>query len=214
MGKDVAVLRKIGDTKSFITRAEKRHIGISEQLALLHEQQKEIETELNEARKRLADMGAEAAKELSLQQTNAVNVGSGLEDAVRMLMVAMHTCQNLPLQLAGAIAVVSNCLPPSAVVSEDAHEERQNMTVDDGPSLTEEDVPARQLDAALPPDRLVGTVAIWSVPLSGKREELDQITTDKDFVVWATTGKRFRNGPHYMSLSMVVPSMRMIRVNC
>ena len=135
MGKDVAALRKIGDTKSFITRVEKRHIGISEQLVLFQEQQKDIEAELNEARKGLADMGAEAAKELRLQQTPAVVVGSGVEDAVRMLMVAMHTCQNLPPQLAKAVAVVSSCWPTSDCVSEDAHEENQSMTVDDGPGL-------------------------------------------------------------------------------
>ena len=134
-GEPVEVWGRIRDTKGFITRAEKRHMGITEQLVLLQEQQAEIDKELAEARKRLVGMEVEATRELNMQPKVAVNASSGLEDAVRMLMVAMHTCQNLPPQLAEAVAVVSSCLPTSDCVSEDAHEESQSMTVNDGPGL-------------------------------------------------------------------------------
>ena len=187
-----SVLGLIEGTKNYISRAEKRHIGITEQIVALQEQQAEIDKELRKARTRLADMEVEAAKQLNMQPKVAENTSSGLEDAVRMLMVAMHTCQNLPPKLAEAVAVVSSCLPPSAGVSEDAHEEKQGMTVDGGAGLKEEDVPAGQLDAALPPDRFVGTVAVWSPQLSGKRDELDHCTTDEEFLAWAKAAKRFR----------------------
>ena len=95
-------------------------MGISEQIVVLQEQQEEIEREFKEVRKRMADMETEAAKELNLQPRIAVNVNTGLEDAVRMLMVAMHTCrQNLPPKLAEAITVVSNYLPIPTDVSEE-----------------------------------------------------------------------------------------------
>ena len=70
------------------------------------------------------------------------------------------------------------------------------MTVDDGPSLKQTNAPPRQLDAALPPGRLVGTVAVWSEPLSEEREELDEITTDKDMIAWDKSARRVRSGTH------------------
>ena len=140
-----SVLGLIEGTKNYISRAEKRHIGITEQIVALQEQQAEIDKELRKARTRLADMEAEAAKQLNMQPKLAENTSSGLEDAVRMLLVAMHACQTLPPNLAEACAAVSTCLPQPGV-SEDVHE----MSMDGGASLREEEVPAGQLDVALP----------------------------------------------------------------
>ena len=118
-----------------------------------------------------------------------------LENAVRMLMVAMHACrQNLPPQLAQAVTEVSNCLPPHTGTSEDAYEEKEGMVTDEGEDLKEEDIPAGQLDVALPADRGVRAVAVWTGQLSGKREELEQCTSDEDFITWAKAAKKHRQG--------------------
>jgi F0F1-type ATP synthase membrane subunit b/b' len=186
-----SVLGLIEGTKNYISRAEKRHIGITEQIVALQEQQAEIDKELRKARTRLADMEAEAAKQLNMQPKLAENTSSGLEDAVRMLLVAMHACQTLPPNLAEACAAVSTCLPQPGV-SEDVHE----MATDGGVNLKEEDVPAGQLDVALPSGSSERTLVGWEAPLSGKREELESCETDEQFLAWAKAAKRSRPSPY------------------
>ena len=98
-----------------------------------------------------------------------------------MLMVAMHSCQDLPPKLAGAVEAVSKCLPVTAL-SEDGHEDRQGMVVD-GVELKEENVPAAQLDVAIPPDR----IEIEPV--------LEELSHD-DLLVWAKERRRVRAKPY------------------
>ena len=137
-----------------------------------------ISIEINESEARLQQMETQAAK------TMGSIGGSGLEDAVRMLMVAMHSCKDLPQNLAGATEAVSKCLPAPAV-SEDAYEESQGMAVDGvGVGLKVEDVPAAVLDVAIPPDRIEPEVA------------LEQLSHD-DLLKWATSErKRARMTPY------------------
>ena len=154
-------------------------------------QRESMERDITEAEDRLKAMEAEAAKQLNVQPKLAENTSSGLEDAVRMLLVAMHACQTLPPNLAEACAAVSTCLPQPGV-SEDVHE----MSTDGGVNLKEEDVPAGQLDVALPSGSSERTVVVWEAPLSGKREELETCVTDEQFLAWAKAAKRSRPAPY------------------
>ena len=140
-----SVLTQIESTKGFIGRATKRQEALDERIAELQAERAQVHQEVAEAEARLSRLEAEAAKQLNVQPKLAENTSSGLEDAVRMLLVAMHACQTLPPNLAEACAAVSTCLPQPSV-SEDVHE----MSMDGGASLREEEVPAGQLDVALP----------------------------------------------------------------
>ena len=85
--------------------------------------------------------------------------------------------------MAGAVEAVSKCLPV-IVVSDDAGREEADMKMD-GEVVGESQIAPGRLDEAL------GT----SQPLSGKREELDRVNSDVDFLAWAKAAKRLRVGP-------------------
>ena len=170
-------LRGIESTRGYIGRQKKKCEGVRSRMVEL---QKEIEvlecevvsitTEIQESEMRLQRMESEASKTMC-------STVSGLEDAVRMLMVAMHSCQDLPPKLAGAVEAVSKCLPVTGV-SEDG----RGMAVD-GVELKEEEVPAAQLDAAIPPDR----IEIEPV--------LEELSHD-NLLVWAKERRRVRAKPY------------------
>ena len=173
--------------RGFIGRQESRIENIEAEIAEMEKSKTAMAEELAASKVKMKELEEQARSQLGGASTSSHTEKTGdLENAVRMLMVAMHACrQNLPPQLAQAVTAVSSCLPPSTGVSEDAYEEREGMATDDGEGLKEIDIPAGQLDVALPADRGVGTVVVWQEPLSGKREGLDHCTSDADFIAWA-----------------------------
>ena len=179
-------LHGIESTRGYIGRQEKKReaaksriLELEKEIESLKSEETSITVEIHETRTRLQRMETEAAKTMGVVE----NATSGLEDAVRMLMVAMHTCRDLPPKLAGAVEAVSKCLP-IIVVSDDAGREEADMKID-GEVVDESQIPPGRIDEAL------GTTQ----PLSGKREELDRVTSDEDFLAWAKAAKRFRVGP-------------------
>ena len=109
-----SALSQIEATKAFLERAEKRRDAAAEEIETLRAQKAEMDQEIQKARERLANMEIEAAKVLNIpiaqHNEGAMNA---LEDAVRTLMVAMHSCQQLPSQVAEAVEALATCLPPS-----------------------------------------------------------------------------------------------------
>ena len=70
-----------------------------------------MDQKIQKARERLANMEIEAAKVLNIREEPTNAAFTKLENAIRTLMVAMHSCQQLPPQLAEAAAAVTTCLP-------------------------------------------------------------------------------------------------------
>ena len=88
----VSVLKLIEGTKSFITRAEKRHVLVTEQIAELMKEQSSMEKELSEAEERLKRMEEEAADLLNcrpapyqITTTGSLSVDSLLQNCASLL---------------------------------------------------------------------------------------------------------------------------------
>ena len=191
-----SVHTQLVSVQGFIGRQENRIEKIEAEIAEMEKSKTVMVEELAASKVKMKELEEQARSQLGGPSAPSPTEKIGdLENAVRMLMVAMHACrQNLPPQLAQAVTAVSNCLPTPTGTSEDAYEEKEGMVTDDGGGFKEEDIPAGQLDVALPAARGVGTVAVWTGQLSGKREELDQCTSDEDFIAWAKAAKKQRQG--------------------
>ena len=108
------VLKHVESTKGFVTRAEKRQAHLVAQMAGLQEESEKLAKEISEANERLKQMEAEAANILNVPKAkHSEGATNALEDAVRTLMVAMHSCQQLPPQVAQAAEALATCLPPA-----------------------------------------------------------------------------------------------------
>ena len=109
-----SALSQIEATKAFLERAEKRRDAAAEEIETLRAQKAEMYQEIQKARERLANMEIEAAKVLNIPKAqNSEGAINALEDAVRTLMVAMHSCQQLPPQVAQAAEALATCLAPA-----------------------------------------------------------------------------------------------------
>ena len=109
-----SALSQIEATKAFLERAEKRRGAAAEEIETLRAQKAEMDQEIQKAQERLANMEIEAAKVLNIPKAqNSEGAINALEDAVRTLMVAMHSCQQLPPQVAQAAEALATCLPPA-----------------------------------------------------------------------------------------------------
>ena len=145
----VSVMQQIGATKGYITRAEKRHIAITDQVAALQVQQAELEKELSDARKRLVAMEAEAARNLNVQPASNEGAMTALEDAVRTLMVAMHSSrEQLPPQLYAAVEAVSTILPAPPPSKDYLEEEEDTPGRAERTPVHDSDIAMDDLEAA------------------------------------------------------------------
>ena len=135
-----------------------------------------MEEELAASRVKLKELEEQARSQLGGVTENApTDKMAGLEEAMRMLMATLHE-GNLPPQAQEAAQVVCNLLAP-----EPASEEVAEM-------VDEETVSPGRLDESL-------AVVVRSTGLKGKREELDNVTSDEDFLAWAKAAKKSRSGP-------------------
>ena len=133
-----SVLERLDNTKGFITRAEKRLLSLKEAAAAACNAVDEAEEELDAARRRATVLEEEARVELKAAPAPAPQA-DGLEDAIRTLMVCLHSLQ-LPAQVCTAATAVVNLLPQHAP-SADAEET--------GVLISENAVAAGRLDEPL-----------------------------------------------------------------
>ena len=140
-------------------------------------QQEDASQSIAEARERLKKMEEEVVDELAPNRK-----GLDLEEAVRMLMVTMHSCQQLPSAVTEAASAVVNLLP-NAEVSQEAEE-----VALDGPALAESLVPPARLDSALPMDVQDANVKeCWETAI-GEIAAIDA-GSDADLLAWARSVK-------------------------
>ena len=91
----VSVLTQIESTKGFIERATKRQTAVDAKITELQSESNQIQQELAEAGERLSKLEVEAAELLHFKPPAEQNASrdalNALENAVRTLMVAMHS---------------------------------------------------------------------------------------------------------------------------
>ena len=83
-----SLAERIAGTRGFIDRQEKRVRAKVDEIAKAEAELEDLNATLKEHREQLAKLEAEATAELI-----PADVSGNLEDAVRMLMVCMHSCQ-------------------------------------------------------------------------------------------------------------------------
>ena len=115
-----SVHKNIDATRAFIGRAEKRHQDLVDEVTAMQEKEKAVFEELEDARKRLRTMEAEAREALAVP-TPGHNCAEGLTDAVRTLLVTMHK-HELSQEMREVVAAVTQQLPDEPL-SEDFAEE-------------------------------------------------------------------------------------------
>lgn len=166
-------LRSIESTRAFISRQERRMAAMTEEIAKLQAQQLEISQSVEEAKERMRRMEAEVRGDPAPPGNSA-----DLEEAVRLLMVTLHTHQQLPPAIAEAADAVMRKLP-----TPNPSEDVEDMPVD-GVRIPEDAVPAASLDAAMPPAAQNTTdKRMWAETLS----EIGGIeaSSDADLLSWA-----------------------------
>ena len=163
------------DTRSFIGRAEKRHAALKAQQAQLEEDLRVAENEIAETKQRLAAMEKEAAQELVTTESTSSSA-SGLEDAVRDLLVMLHGARGLPPAVSAAGGDVYALLPAHQM-SSDVDEEPADGGME---NMSESNVAAGSLDIALPDEN----------------EDVQNLTSDEDLLQWAKRQKTSRSRPY------------------
>lgn len=116
-----SAFERFDDTEGYVTRAEKRLLRSKEAGTAACNAVDEGEQELEAARRRAAALEEDARAEL---QARPATQADGLEDAIRTLMVALHSLPlQLPPQVRSAASAVAGLLPqhaPSADFLEEA----------------------------------------------------------------------------------------------
>ena len=154
----VPVLTQIESTKGFIGRATKRQVVVDARIAELQAESDQIKQEVTDAEDRLSKLEAEAADLLHLKQPADVNASldafKALEDAVRTLMVTMHSSRHqLPQQVTEAVDMVTTCLPTTRPSND--YVEENSSDVDAGLDDDDDDLLMEELDEEDSDDKLL-----------------------------------------------------------
>ena len=180
-----SLAERIAGTRGFIERQQKRVQAQEQEIVKANVELECLQATLKEHRDQLARMEAEATAEL-IPQGGSTN----LEEAVRMLMVTMHTCQQLPPQVAEAATAVVQLLP-----NHEPSRDGEDMAVD-GNQAAEADIPAGQVDAPLPTDTRESVEKCHWKEAWAEISDID-LDADSELLAWAKSVKsRSRTQPY------------------
>ena len=143
-----SIHKSIDTTRAFIGRAEKRHQHLVSEVSAAQELERAAFHELDDARKRLQQMEAEAREALSMPPPPPANASDALADAVRTLMVVMHKF-NLPAHVGEAMSSVVQCLPQEPPSEDYAEEPCVDEAIGvDAANINDSDTAMDELEAA------------------------------------------------------------------